>query len=282
MHKSVIAAIAAFLVVLSFSSALDAQTRRRPVRRATVKKRVVKRALIPSGAVKTATGLTYLITHKGTGRLPKRGETVLVHYTGMLTSGIKFDSSLDRNEPIAFKLGAGQVIKGWDEGIAKLHIGDRAILIIPATIAYGSRGAGNGLIPPGATLVFIVELVDAKELALSQVLSDAIKAGGVPAMRTRFQELKAKGLGNIYASEGDLNRLGYSLLRLKQMDNAIAVFKLIVEEYPNSANAYDSLGEAYLAAGQKQLAIESYEKALAIDPKFNSATKALEKLRAEQ
>ena len=142
----------------------DAQTRRRPVRRAVVKKRVPVRkpAVIPAGAVRTATGLTYLITQKGTGRMPKAGETVSVHYTGTLTNGTKFDSSRDRGEPIEFPLGQGRVIKGWDEGISKLRIGDQAIFVIPPTLGYGTRGAGGGAIPPDATLIFIVELVGIK------------------------------------------------------------------------------------------------------------------------
>lgn len=90
------------------------------------------------------------------------GDTVSVHYTGTLTDGTKFDSSRDRAEPIEFPLGQGSVIKGWDEGIAKMRVGDQAILIIPPTLGYGSRGAGS-VIPPDATLIFIVELVGAKE-----------------------------------------------------------------------------------------------------------------------
>jgi peptidylprolyl isomerase len=94
----------------------------------------------------------------------KVGDTVLVHYTGLLTNGAKFDSSLDRNEPIAFPLGAGRVIKGWDEGIARLRVGDQATLIIPPELGYGAKGAG-GVIPPNATLIFIVEVVGVKETA---------------------------------------------------------------------------------------------------------------------
>jgi peptidylprolyl isomerase len=114
-----------------------------------------------TGAVKTASGLIYIITRHGTGALAKAGDTVSVHYTGTLTDGTKFDSSRDRGEPIEFPLGQGRVIKGWDEGISKLHVGDQAILIIPPTIGYGSRGAGDA-IPPDATLIFIVELVGVK------------------------------------------------------------------------------------------------------------------------
>ena len=119
----------------------------------------------PSLAQTTPTGLTYMITRKGTGKQPKAGDTVLVHYTGLLTNGVKFDSSWDNNEPIAFPLGTGRVIKGWDEGVAKLRVGDHATLIIPPQLGYGARGAGGGVIPPDATLVFIIEIVDVKEVS---------------------------------------------------------------------------------------------------------------------
>lgn len=114
----------------------------------------------PQAAITTASGLTYIITQKNeTGQQLKAGDTVQVHYTGLLTSGVKFDSSLDRGEPIAFPLGRGRVIKGWDEGIQKLRVGERATLIIPASIGYGTRGTPDGTIPPNATLIFIVEVV---------------------------------------------------------------------------------------------------------------------------
>ncbi len=96
----------------------------------------------------------------------KAGDTVTVHYTGLLSNGTKFDSSLDRGEPIAFELGAGRVIKGWDEGIAQLSVGDQATLIIPPQLGYGARGAG-GVIPPDATLVFVIEVLGATEAVRS-------------------------------------------------------------------------------------------------------------------
>ena len=126
-------------------------------------------------ATTTPSGLTYLITRRGTGRQPKTGEMVVVHYTGALTNGVKFDSSLDRGQPFTFRLGAGQVIKGWDEGIAALHIGDQAVLVIPPQLGYGARGAGDGLIPPDATLIFIVELVDIRATSESQAPSGTMQ-----------------------------------------------------------------------------------------------------------
>jgi peptidylprolyl isomerase len=110
----------------------------------------------------TPSGLTYVITHHGDGRQPHAGETVAVHYTGTLTDGTKFDSSRDRGAPISFRLGAGEVIKGWDEALAQMHVGDHAVLIIPPHLGYGARGAGGGVIPPDATLIFIVELVEVR------------------------------------------------------------------------------------------------------------------------
>ena len=95
----------------------------------------------------------------GDGAEAVPGNTVQVHYTGWLTDGTKFDSSLERNQPFPFKLGAGQVIRGWDEGITGMREGGRRRLTIPPQLGYGDRGAGGGAIPPGATLIFEVELL---------------------------------------------------------------------------------------------------------------------------
>jgi FKBP-type peptidyl-prolyl cis-trans isomerase len=94
----------------------------------------------------------------GAGASPKKGDTVTVHYTGWLTDGTKFDSSVDRDEPFAFVLGEGQVIQGWDQGVAAMRVGDKARLTIPPQLAYGASGY-PGAIPPNATLIFEVELL---------------------------------------------------------------------------------------------------------------------------
>ena len=110
--------------------------------------------------VTTASGLQYDDLTEGAGAEARAGQTVSVHYTGWLTDGQKFDSSKDRNQPFSFALGTGMVIKGWDEGVQGMKVGGVRRLTIPPQLGYGVRGAG-GVIPPNATLVFEVELLDA-------------------------------------------------------------------------------------------------------------------------
>ncbi len=110
-----------------------------------------------------ASGLKIVYKQRGTAAKPAAGDVVSVHYIGQLTNGSEFDNSVKRGQPISFTLGQGQVIKGWDEGIAQLGKGDKAVLIIPPSLGYGERNMGNGLIPANSTLIFDVELVDFKE-----------------------------------------------------------------------------------------------------------------------
>ena len=118
-----------------------------------------------AGETTTPSGLRIIDVKPGTGPVPQTGQTVTVNYTGWLyvdgKKGKKFDSSLDRNEPFSFPLGQGQVIKGWDEGLATMHVGGKRTLIIPPDLGYGASGAG-GDIPPGATLIFDVDLLSVK------------------------------------------------------------------------------------------------------------------------
>ena len=118
-----------------------------------------------TGAV-VASGLQTQDTKVGTGPSPKPGQTCVMHYTGWLyqngAKGKKFDSSVDRGEPFEFTIGKGEVIAGWDKGVATMKVGGKRTLIIPPEMGYGARGAGGGLIPPNATLLFEVELLGVK------------------------------------------------------------------------------------------------------------------------
>jgi peptidylprolyl isomerase len=115
--------------------------------------------------VTTSSGLQIIDSKPGTGASPRSGQTVVVHYTGWLyangAKGKKFDSSVDRNEPFEFPVGAGRVIRGWDEGVGSMKVGGKRTLIIPPQLGYGASGAG-GVIPPNATLMFDVELLGLK------------------------------------------------------------------------------------------------------------------------
>jgi peptidylprolyl isomerase len=164
--KFILALIAAILFLSGIPDSAQCQTRKgnsaTSSRRARKSTRRVTKVAVPASPIGTTpSGLIYVITRHGEGRQPVAGEVVSVHYTGLLTNGMKFDSSFDRGRPYSFALGAGNVIKGWDEGIAKLHVGDQATLVIPSSLGYGASGSGP--IPPEATLVFIVELVAIQE-----------------------------------------------------------------------------------------------------------------------
>lgn len=108
--------------------------------------------------ITTESGLKYIVLKEGYGATPQKGQTVVVHYTGTLENGSKFDSSRDRNQPFSFRVGIGQVIKGWDEGVISMKVGERRKFIIPSELGYGASGAGR-VIPPNSTLIFDVELL---------------------------------------------------------------------------------------------------------------------------
>ncbi|MCC1484870.1 peptidylprolyl isomerase [Winogradskyella immobilis] len=148
----------AFNAVEAFRTFEGAREKRIEAEREAAKAELDKLA---SGFEETASGLRYQVIQKGSGKKAEKGNMVSVHYKGQLADGTVFDSSYKRNQPLDFQVGVGQVIAGWDEGICLLNVGDKARLVIPSDLGYGSAGAG-GVIPGGATLVFDVELMDIK------------------------------------------------------------------------------------------------------------------------
>jgi tetratricopeptide (TPR) repeat protein len=230
--------------------------------------------------ITTDTGLQYIILEKGDGINAEPGKEATVDYTGYLTNGKEFDSSIKRNQPFSFTIGENKVIKGWDEGVALMKVGDQFRFIIPPDLAYGKQGAGD-VIPPNATLIFDVKLLEVAEpkLALGDTLLVTIFESGIDSAVNRYHYLR-KNMSDVYDfREPQLNILGYMLLRNQMAKEAVEIFKLNAEAYPESANAFDSLAEGYLAAGDTRLAEENYQKSLDLNPDNENAREMLEKLK---
>jgi thiol-disulfide isomerase/thioredoxin len=234
--------------------------------------------LVSADFTTTPSGLQLRIDTAGSGPQPKPGQVVLVHYTGSLVDGTVFDSSRTKQgAPFAFTLGKKQVIKGWDEAFPLLHVGDRATLVIPPALAYGEKARGP--IPANSTLTFDVEVLGLKDRALSDALRETIDSAGLPAAQKFYAEQKAIGFGEFYLGESQLNALGYHYLQRGKLPEAMALLQWNVEQHPKSGNVYDSLGEAYIKAGDRARALGNYEKSLELDPANKNAEKMLEALR---
>jgi thiol-disulfide isomerase/thioredoxin len=225
----------------------------------------------PAGMVTTASGLKYIVTQAGTGPSAHAGQLVIAHYVGSLTDGTVFDSSRTRNEPMSFNLGRREVIKGWDEAFALLHVGDKATLIIPPELAYGAKALPG--IPANSTLRFDVEFLDVKDHSLSGTLGETIDKEGLEAARKRYAELKPEHFLDYYLDESGMNTLGYRLLMKGKLPEGLAVLQWNVELFPASANVYDSLGEAFVRSGDGPQALANYRKSLELDPTNTNARK---------
>ncbi|MBS1493443.1 MAG: FKBP-type peptidyl-prolyl cis-trans isomerase [Bacteroidetes bacterium] len=242
----------------------------------------VKFSYAQSDTVTTASGLKYIVV-SATGDKPTvAGMVAIVHYDGYLLDGKKFDSSRDRNEPLEFVLGEGQVIKGWDEGIALMKIGDKYRFIIPPNLAYGTKGSGN-VIPPNSTLIFDVEVlgIDKARKSIGDEMLGITFEKNVDEAIKRYYEAKEKSFDDYNFKEGQLNVLGYDLLQGKRTKDAIKVLELNVKMFPKSSNVYDSLGEAYMLDGNKELAIKNYKKSLELNPGNENAKNMLKELEAK-
>jgi len=234
----------------------------------------------------TSSGLRYYFTHKGSGPALKPGKVAIWHYGLTLTDGKKIDNSWDRGRPLGEIYPSKRIIKGTTEALSLMHIGDRGIFIMPAAIAYGEKGS-RGVIPPNATLVFDMELVDIKEKALAPILDSVLydKADTAHAnphvteVVNTYKALAKQGLDNVYTSEDDINVIAYSLMD-KHSVEALVLFKFNAKLYPTSWNIFDSLAEGYMATGNNKLAIKYYKKSLALNPANDNAVDKLKQLQA--
>ena len=228
--------------------------------------------------VTTPSGLKYAVTTHGTGPQPFADQVIIAQYTGTLPDGKVFDTSRKENAaPFAFTLGRHQVIRGWEEAFRLLHVGDHATLIVPPGLAYGDKARGS--IPAGSTLTFDVEFVDVKEHALSDALRDSIDAYGLGVTQKFYAEKRATNFSDYYVGEGQLNALGYSYMQRGRLPEGMAILQWNAELFPKSGNVYDSLGEAHVKSGNRQLAIDNYTKAHELDPTNKNAEKMLAALK---
>jgi tetratricopeptide (TPR) repeat protein len=148
-----------------------------------------------------------------------------------------------------------------------------------SSVGYGSKGSDEVL--PDATLTYFIEVIDVKSEDLANVLYETVQANGIDAAVEQFHKLEAEKFPDMYLDELELNDFGYAMVRRKNFEGAIKIFQLNTEVFPDSANVYDSLGDAYARGGNKARAIESYQKALAIDPQKTSSSKALRELQSD-
>lgn len=254
------------MVALVISAA--AQPAKKPAARAA--------AAVERDTIVTKTGLTIIMRHRGKGLQVKPGQLAIVHYTGRLDNDSVFDSSLER-APFAFRVGVGQVIKGWDEGFLSLRVGDKATLIIPPDLAYGDRERPR--IPANSRLTFDVELLALHERSIGDTIRGTLDRDGVPAAQKLFAALRKSKYSGFYLSEDELNGMGYKYLAEGKSAEAIAIFKMNVRAFPKSANVYDSLGEAYMKSGDAAAAIANYKRSLELDASNTNAVEMLKQLQ---
>jgi len=228
----------------------------------------------------TASGLKYKIVQLGDGPKAEPGKEVGLHGIGSFPDGKVFWNSRDPDNPFYFVLGVDRVISGCAEGVALMRVGDRFLFTMPPELGYGEKGSGT-TIPPNATLIFDYEIlsVETPKTPIAATLLAIINEKGISQAVSTYLWLKKDKAAEYNFREDQLNTLGYKLLADEKNKEAIAIFELNSLTYPQSYNVYDSLGEAYLADGQKDKAIENYEKSLALNPKNENAVEALKKIR---
>jgi len=228
----------------------------------------------------TASGLKYRILKRGDGPKAEEGKEICLHGIGSFPDGKVFWNSREPDAPFYFILGVDRVIKGCAEGVALMRVGDRFLFTLPPELGYGAKGAGD-TIPPDATLIFDYEIlsVETPKTPIAATLYPIIQEKGISQAVSMYLWLKKDKSGEYNFREDQLNTLGYRLLADGKIKEAVAIFELNVSSFPDSANAYDSLGEAFFADGQKDKAVENYEKSLELNPKNENAVAMIKKIK---
>ncbi len=229
----------------------------------------------------TETGLKYFILQEGEGEKVEEGKEVSLHGIGTFENGEVFWETRESNSPFHFVTGTNSVIKGVEEGVGKMRVGDRWIFILPPKLAYGDKQRGP--IPPNSVLVFDYEILDVSnpKKSIIDTLYYTINSQGIDWALDLYNDLKKKD--DIFNYRADqLNTLGYKLMKEKKLAASKVVLELNVKEYPDNFNTWDSLGEIYMKLGENHLAIESYEKSLELYPKNTNAVEMIKKIKAKE
>lgn len=233
--------------------------------------------------ITTTSGLKYFLTQKGEGRAIDSGAIAIQHYTLWLSNGEKLDSSRDREGTFASEYPSKNLIKGYNEALSILKVGDRGIFIMPYYLAYGEKGGAG--IPAKETLMFDIEILATKkeslEKEMNKILYHNYEKDSIPKIQQtvkRFQALKEEGFKDTWFNEYAMNSVGYGLMRKGHLSEALQVLLLNSEQYPTSSNVYDSLGEAYMKLGKEELAIFNYKKSLDLNSENKNAVQMLKKL----
>ncbi len=223
----------------------------------------------------------YYIVEEGDGEKVEVGKEVTLHGIGTFENGEVFWETRDSNSPFYFITGTNSVIKGVEEGVSKMRVGDRWIFILPPEIAYGNRKRDP--IPPNSTLIFDYEILDVSnpKKSIADTLSKVIKSDGINKALDLYTELKnQEDIFNFRMDE--LNGLGYKFIKEEKYELSKIVLELNAKEHPNDYNAWDSLGEIYMILGEDMLAIESYERSLELYPKNTNAEEMIKKISVKE
>lgn len=234
-----------------------------------------------SDTITTDSGLKYYIVEEGTGKKIQEGKEVTLHGIGTLENGEVFWETRKSNSPFCFVTGTNSVIKGVEEGVSKMRVGDRWIFILPPEIAYGDRQRGP--IPPNSTLIFDYEVLDVSnpKRSIVDTLYKIIESDGIDQSLGMYRDLKdQKDIFNLRVDQ--LNSLGYKLINEEKYEVAKVILELNAKEHPDNFNVWDSLGEIYMILGKYELAVESYEKSLELYLENTNAVEMIKKIKAKE
>ena len=230
--------------------------------------------------ITTYSGLKYYILEEGNGEKVEDGKEVTLHGIGTLENGEVFWETRESNSPFFFIPETNSVIKGVEEGVSKMRVGDRWIFILPPEIAYGDKQRGS--IPPNSTLIFDYEVLDVSypKKSIVDTLYKLIENKGVDKVLDMYSDLKdQKDIFNFRADQ--LNVLGYKLLKEEKYEASKVILELNTKEHPDNFNVWDSLGEIYMIMGKNKLAVQSYKKSLELYPKNSNALEMIKKIEVK-